>query len=66
MDGMNNINLQDNVTEEILLNLRTQNCQFIRSKLFQDQSIMKWQKFIRDILDKQVIYYIDIERVLQA
>ena len=65
MDGMNDINLQDNVIEEIILNLRTQDCQFIRSKLFQEQSIMKWKKFLDNILDKQVIYYIDIERVLQ-
>ena len=65
MDGMNNINLQDNVTEEIILNLRTQNCQFIRSKLFQEQSVMNWQKFIDDLVKRQVIYYIDVERVLQ-
>lgn len=66
MAGVNTINLQDdNITEEIILDLRTGNCQFIRSGFYKEQSSINWKNFLDTLIEKQVIYYIDAEKVLQ-
>ena len=65
MNGMNNVNLQNNVTEEIILNLKTQNCQFIQSKFYGTQYSVNWKTFLEELIEKQIIYYIDIEKFLK-
>lgn len=65
MNGMNNINLQNNVTEEIILSLKTQNCRFIQSKFYGTQCSVSWKIFLEELIEKQVIYYIDIEKFLR-
>lgn len=65
MNGMNNINLQNNITEEIILNLKTQNCRFIQSKFYGTQCNVNWKTFLEELIEKQIIYYIDLEKVLQ-
>lgn len=65
MEENYNEDSQDNVVEEIILNLTTQKCQFIKSKLYKGQSGTDWQKFIENLIAQQFIYYIDAERFLQ-
>ena len=65
MTGVDRIALQDQITEEIILNLRTQNCQFIQSRFCEAKSSMSWNAFLDELIEKQVIYYIDVEKTLQ-
>lgn len=65
MNYSNNTDLQDNVTDEMILNLRTENCYFVRSRLYDAQSTRSWKEYISDLADKQVLYYIDAKKVLQ-
>ena len=72
MTGMDTIDLRDQVqdninhiVEEIVLNLKTKNCQFIQSKFCKVQSSMSWSAFLDELIEKRVIYYIDAEKVLQ-
>ncbi len=64
---MDTSDLQDNIniTEELLLNLRTKKCQFVQSKFCNVQSSMSWDIFLNELVEKKVIYYIDAEKVLQ-
>lgn len=65
MNGMNDINLQTNVKEEIILNLENQNCRFIQSKFYGTQCSVNLKNFLDELIEKQVIYYIDIEKFLK-
>ena len=65
MEEVYSTDLQDNIVGEIILNLATQKCQVIKSKFYKGQSTTDWQKFIDYLMEKKVIYYIDVERFLQ-
>lgn len=56
MDGMNNINLQNNITEEIILDLKTQKCQFIQSKFYGTQCSVNLKTFLDELIEKKIIY----------
>ena len=64
MEELYNTDSQDNIVEEIILNLATQKCKFIKSKLYKGQSGTEWHVFIDDLIERKFIYYIDIERFL--
>ena len=65
MEDIYNMGSQDNIVEEIILNLRTQKCKFIQSKLYKGKSGTDWKKFIDYLMERKFIYYIDVERFLQ-
>lgn len=65
MDCANNTCLKNNITDEMILNLRTENCYFVRSQLYDAQSTRSWKEYISNLADKQVLYYIDAKKVLQ-
>ena len=65
MEEIYNTDSQDNVVEEIILNLKTQKCQFIQSELYKGKNGIEWQKFIDYLIEQKFIYYIDVERFLQ-
>lgn len=65
MNEITNRSLQENITEEIVLNLKTETCQFIQSKVHELHRNIKWQEFIDSLVEEKVLYYIDTEKVLQ-
>ena len=57
------VNPQDYVTEEILLDLQTDTCQFLRSRFYGAPRSVGRKAFLEELFAQNVIYYIDIEKI---
>lgn len=56
---------QDHITEEFLLDVKTKTCHFIHTSRIHEQDGITWDALLDDVMKEQLIYYIDIPRVLQ-
>lgn len=65
MDKMRDAGLPEHVTEEIILDLQTETCQFVQSKFYGIPHNVGLKAFLEELLAKKVIYYIDIEKFLR-
>lgn len=50
---------------ELILDFKTETCSFVRPTSQGLQTSMSWQEYLDRLTEKQVLYYIDAERVLQ-
>ena len=65
MEKMQNADLPERVTEEIVLDLQTETCQFVQSKFYGGPHKVSRKAFLEDLQARKTIYYIDVEKFLR-